>query len=220
MNESQTKPTPPDWWTDTIDCWHRLPNKAFFFALLAVWLLLFQFWATPFWVIPYVIAVRLALLMSITLAATTRNRQQLRQPHPVSGCRAFLVEAQGTARAAVETLVAGTVMLAAARRCTLSVFLSTAACFHRRAVCGDLRVDGAGVGARMAAAQHVSVFSFYVFHSADSAPEFYYVSAAATGRWLVEMVAHIVASASSGRARNCWIRRAITAMTSRRRAAA
>lgn len=44
MNESQTKPTPPDWRTDTIDCWRRLPNKTFFFALLAAWALLFQFW--------------------------------------------------------------------------------------------------------------------------------------------------------------------------------
>ena len=44
MNGTQSKPTPPDWWADTIDCWHRLPNKVFFFPLLAVWLLLFQFW--------------------------------------------------------------------------------------------------------------------------------------------------------------------------------
>lgn len=43
MNGNQTKPTPPDWWADTIECWHRLPNKVFFFALLAMWLLLFQF---------------------------------------------------------------------------------------------------------------------------------------------------------------------------------
>jgi exosortase len=28
---------------DFLDCWHRLPNKAFFFILLAAWLLLFQF---------------------------------------------------------------------------------------------------------------------------------------------------------------------------------
>ena len=44
MNENQTKPTPPDWRTDTIECWRRLPNKTFFFALLAAWALLFQFW--------------------------------------------------------------------------------------------------------------------------------------------------------------------------------
>jgi exosortase len=44
MNENQSKESPPDWRADTIECWHRLPNKAFFFALLAVWLLLFQFW--------------------------------------------------------------------------------------------------------------------------------------------------------------------------------
>ena len=44
MNENQAKSTPIDWRTDTIECWHRLPNKAFFFALLAAWLLLFQFW--------------------------------------------------------------------------------------------------------------------------------------------------------------------------------
>ena len=30
-------------WQDTAECWRRLPNKAFFFALLAAWLALFQF---------------------------------------------------------------------------------------------------------------------------------------------------------------------------------
>lgn len=33
-----------DWWQDTVECWHRLPNKAFFFGLLAAWLALFQFY--------------------------------------------------------------------------------------------------------------------------------------------------------------------------------
>ena len=31
-------------WQDAVDCWHRLPNKAFFFTLLIAWLALFQFW--------------------------------------------------------------------------------------------------------------------------------------------------------------------------------
>jgi exosortase len=44
MNEDQTKATPPDWRADTVQCWQRLPNKSFFFALLAAWMLLFQFW--------------------------------------------------------------------------------------------------------------------------------------------------------------------------------
>jgi exosortase len=44
MNENQTKTTPTDWRADTIECWQRLPNKSFFFALLAAWLVLFQFW--------------------------------------------------------------------------------------------------------------------------------------------------------------------------------
>src|ERR1039458_1194350 len=43
MNEDQTKAAPPDWRTDTIECWQRLPNKVFFFTLLAAWVLLFQF---------------------------------------------------------------------------------------------------------------------------------------------------------------------------------
>jgi len=33
-----------DWRADTIECWQRLPNKFFFFTLLAAWLVLFQFW--------------------------------------------------------------------------------------------------------------------------------------------------------------------------------
>jgi exosortase len=44
MNGTQTKAVSPDWLADTAECWHRLPNKAFFFALLAAWVLLFQFW--------------------------------------------------------------------------------------------------------------------------------------------------------------------------------
>jgi exosortase len=44
MNETQTKKPSPDWWADTVDCWRRLPEKTFFFTLLAAWLLLFQFW--------------------------------------------------------------------------------------------------------------------------------------------------------------------------------
>jgi exosortase len=44
MNENQTKATSTDWRADTMDCWRRLPNKLFFFALLAAWLALFQFW--------------------------------------------------------------------------------------------------------------------------------------------------------------------------------
>ena len=43
MNGNQTKEPPLDWRADTIECWHRLPNKTFFFTLLAAWLLLFQF---------------------------------------------------------------------------------------------------------------------------------------------------------------------------------
>ena len=43
MDKDQIKAPPPDWRTDTIECWQRLPNKAFFFTLLAAWVLLFQF---------------------------------------------------------------------------------------------------------------------------------------------------------------------------------
>jgi exosortase len=44
MNGNQTKTAPTDWRADTIECWQSLPNKLFFFTLLAAWLLLFQFW--------------------------------------------------------------------------------------------------------------------------------------------------------------------------------
>jgi exosortase len=44
MNEDQTRALPLDWRADMVECWQRLPNKSFFFALLAAWLLLFQFW--------------------------------------------------------------------------------------------------------------------------------------------------------------------------------
>ena len=32
-----------NFWQDSMDCWRRLPNKVFFFLLLAAWLALFQF---------------------------------------------------------------------------------------------------------------------------------------------------------------------------------
>ena len=44
MNGSSIGETPRDWWTETVDCWRRLPNKGFFFGLLAAWLALFHFW--------------------------------------------------------------------------------------------------------------------------------------------------------------------------------
>ncbi len=43
MNEPPDNESRKNFWQDTADCWQRLPNKAFFFALLAAWLALFQF---------------------------------------------------------------------------------------------------------------------------------------------------------------------------------
>ena len=47
MNETQNSEPRQNLWQDTADCWHRLPNKTFFFALLAAWLALFQFLGNP-----------------------------------------------------------------------------------------------------------------------------------------------------------------------------
>jgi exosortase len=43
MNGNQNDNTPLNIWQDSMDCWRRLPNKGFFFVLLAAWLALFQF---------------------------------------------------------------------------------------------------------------------------------------------------------------------------------
>ena len=43
MNENPDNEPRINYWQDTVDCWHRLPNKAFFFLLLAAWVALFQF---------------------------------------------------------------------------------------------------------------------------------------------------------------------------------
>ncbi len=43
MNEQPDTSSLKHFWQDTAECWRRLPNKAFFFALLAAWLALFQF---------------------------------------------------------------------------------------------------------------------------------------------------------------------------------
>jgi len=47
MNENPDNEPPKTFLQDTADCWRRLPNKAFFFALLAAWLALFQFLGNP-----------------------------------------------------------------------------------------------------------------------------------------------------------------------------
>jgi exosortase len=44
MNRNRSTAPLLECWRDTQDCWRRLPNKAFFFGLLAAWLALFQFW--------------------------------------------------------------------------------------------------------------------------------------------------------------------------------
>ena len=43
MNEPQPIKNINDFQRDTADCWQRLPNKGFFFVLLAAWLALFHF---------------------------------------------------------------------------------------------------------------------------------------------------------------------------------
>ena len=43
MSETPKNDAPPGFWPDAVACWQRLPNKFFFFALLAAWLALFQF---------------------------------------------------------------------------------------------------------------------------------------------------------------------------------
>ncbi len=43
MNGTQSKEASPSFWQDAAECWQRLPNKIFFFGLLAAWLALFQF---------------------------------------------------------------------------------------------------------------------------------------------------------------------------------
>jgi exosortase len=43
MNQNLKEEPSPGFWPDAADCWRRLPNKLFFFGLLAAWLALFQF---------------------------------------------------------------------------------------------------------------------------------------------------------------------------------
>jgi exosortase len=47
MNQNPDNEPPKSFWQDTVECWRGLPNKAFFFALLAAWLALFQFLGNP-----------------------------------------------------------------------------------------------------------------------------------------------------------------------------
>jgi exosortase len=43
MNGTPKSETSPTYWQDAVACWQRLPNKVFFFTLLAAWLALFHF---------------------------------------------------------------------------------------------------------------------------------------------------------------------------------
>ncbi len=43
MNGNQISKAPESFWQDSAECWRQLPNKGFFFALLAAWLAVFQF---------------------------------------------------------------------------------------------------------------------------------------------------------------------------------
>ncbi|HKW27750.1 MAG TPA: archaeosortase/exosortase family protein, partial [Verrucomicrobiae bacterium] len=43
MSEQTQPGTPVGFQANFVDCWRRLPNKGFFFLLLAAWLALFQF---------------------------------------------------------------------------------------------------------------------------------------------------------------------------------
>lgn len=43
MSQNYPIKTTKDFWQDTAECWKRLPNKTFFFVLLAAWFALFQF---------------------------------------------------------------------------------------------------------------------------------------------------------------------------------
>jgi exosortase len=43
MNGNLKDEVSPGFWPDAVACWQRLPNKLFFFSLLAAWLALFQF---------------------------------------------------------------------------------------------------------------------------------------------------------------------------------
>ena len=44
MNKNTDNAVRKDFWQDATECWQRLPNKAFFFGLLAAWIVLFHFW--------------------------------------------------------------------------------------------------------------------------------------------------------------------------------
>jgi exosortase len=46
MNETQKNEVSPDFWPDAVACWQQLPNKLFFFGLLAAWLALFKFFGS------------------------------------------------------------------------------------------------------------------------------------------------------------------------------
>lgn len=47
MSENPKIETSPGFWVDAGNCWRALPNKAFFFGLLAAWLAMFAFLGNP-----------------------------------------------------------------------------------------------------------------------------------------------------------------------------
>jgi len=177
-----------------VECWRRLPNKFFFFGMLAAWLALFQFLGNSILGYIHTSSLFCGCVKPIGVPAT-RPTMTPRQFHPVFGRRAVLVEAKRVARAVVENLVAGLLILIAGMVLHILVMSATAAHLHCGAVHWNLWFDGAGLGARWLRKSFFPFFLFAFFDSFGRSSQVHYCPLQLLVSWLTAVTAHIVVSA-------------------------
>ena len=148
MNENQTKAIiRRTGWQDTIECWHRLPNKVFFFALLAAWVVLFQFLGNSILGYIHTSSLFAWLYNAYNIGGEAGEDASIGNLIPFLVVGNFLVETEGTARAAAANMVAGNFNAGSGADVAHGGLCRAAAApFSRRTVRGNLRVDGAGLG--------------------------------------------------------------------------
>ena len=107
MNGIQNQNPALNFWQDAVDCWRRLPNKVFFFGLLAAWLALFQFLGNS--ILGYVHTPSLFLWMHSAYVAAPGSASDDAHGNfiPFLVVGSVLVEAEGIAGVRLQHVVAG-----------------------------------------------------------------------------------------------------------------
>ena len=161
MNEIPDNKPQPNLWQDTIECWRRLPNKTFFFVLLAAWLALFQFFGNS--ILGYVHTSSLFSWLKNqydTVAADDGHGNFI--PFLVAGL--FWWKRHELLSLPLKMWWPGLLILIFALALHLAGYAIQQPFFsHHRAVHRHFWFDGTGMGTRLAAKERVSFLAFYFF---------------------------------------------------------